>query len=103
MLLLEEDLKVDYLTRLLLDYKNAVIEEELKQCNADLTRPEVIADTNLMLDTMRRIKDLGEIQRQLAKLLGDRVWIAVASTRSARLTGQCPMCSYADRFSRLRR
>lgn len=69
----EEDLKVDYLTRLLLDYKNAVIEEELKQCNADLTRPEVIADTNLMLDTMRRIKDLGEIQRQLAKLLGDRV------------------------------
>ena len=69
----EEDLKVDYLARLLLDYKNAVIEEELKQCNADLTRPEVIADTNLMLDTMRRIKDLGEIQRQLAKLLGDRV------------------------------
>ena len=69
----EEELKVDYLARLLLDYKNAVIEEELKQCNADLTRPEVIADTNLMLDTMRRIKDLGEIQRQLAKLLGDRV------------------------------
>lgn len=69
----EEELKVDYLSRLLLDYKNAVIEEELKQCNADLTRPEVIADTDLMLDTMRRIKELGEIQRQLAKLLGDRV------------------------------
>lgn len=69
----EEELKVEYLSRLLLDYKNAVVEEELKQCNADLTRPEVIADTNLMLDTMRRIKELGEIQRQLAKLLGDRV------------------------------
>lgn len=69
----EEELKVEYLSRLLLDYKNAVVEEELKQCNADLTRPEVIADPNLMLDTMRRIKELGEIQRQLAKLLGDRV------------------------------
>ena len=33
----------------------------------------MLSHRNLMLDTMRRIKDLGEIQRQLAKLLGDRV------------------------------
>ncbi len=69
----EEELKVTYLSRLLLDYKNAIIEEELRQCNADLTRPEVKNDLTLLMDTMRRIKELSEIQRQLAKLLGDRV------------------------------
>lgn len=69
----EEELKVTYLSRLLLDYKNAIIEEELRQCNADLNRPEVKNDLNHLMDTMRRIKELSEIQRQLAKLLGDRV------------------------------
>ena len=68
----EEELKVAYLTRLLLDYKNAIIEEEMKECNADLTRPEVKSDIELTLKTMRRIKELGDIQRQLAKMLGDR-------------------------------
>ena len=69
----EEELKDTYLIRLLLDYKNAIIEEELKQCNADLTRPEVKSDVTQMLNIMRRIKELGDIQRQIAKLLGDRV------------------------------
>jgi DNA primase len=69
----EEELKVAYLTRLLLDYKNAIIEEEMKERNADLTRPEVKSDIELTLKTMRRIKELGDIQRQLAKMLGDRV------------------------------
>ena len=69
----EEELKVTYLSRLLLDYKNAIIEEELSQCNSDLTRPEVKNDINRLMSTMRRIKELSEIQRQLAKMLGDRV------------------------------
>ena len=69
----EEELKITYLSRLLLDYKNAIVEEELKQCNSDLTRPEVKTDITKTLDIMRRIKELGEIQRQLAKMLGDRV------------------------------
>ena len=69
----EEELKITYLSRLLLDYKNAIVEEELKQCNSDLTRPEVKEDITKTLDIMRRIKELGEIQRQLAKMLGDRL------------------------------
>jgi DNA primase len=69
----EEELKITYLSRLLLDYKNAIVEEELKQCNSDLTRPEVKEDITKTLDIMRRIKELGELQRQLAKMLGDRV------------------------------
>ena len=69
----EEELKTTYISRLLLDYKNAIVEEEVKQCNSDLTRPEVKADINKTLETIRRIKELGELQRQLAKMLGDRV------------------------------
>ncbi len=69
----EEELKSTYVSRLLLDYKNAIVEEELKQCNADLTRPEIKSDIPQMMAIMRRIKELGEIQRELAKYLGDRV------------------------------
>lgn len=69
----EEQLKATYLARILLDYKNAIVEEELKQCNSDLTRPEIKNDISKTLDTMRRIKKLCEIQRNLAKHLGDRV------------------------------
>ena len=69
----EEQLKATYLARILLDYKNAIVEEELKQCNSDLTRPEIKNDISKTLDTMRRIKELCEIQRNLAKHLGDRV------------------------------
>lgn len=69
----EEELKVAYISRLLLDYKNAIVEEELKQCNADLTRPEVKNDIKKTMDIMQRIKDLCETQRRIAKYLGDRV------------------------------
>ena len=69
----EEELKSTYVSRLLLDYKNAIVEEELKLCNADLTRPEIKSDIPQMMAIMRRIKELGEIQRELAKYLGDRV------------------------------
>ena len=69
----EEERIVPNLSRILLDYKNAIVEEDLKQCNADLTRPEVKADITQTLAIIQRIKELGELQRQLAKLLGDRV------------------------------
>lgn len=69
----EEQLKVAYISRLLLDYKNAIVEEELKQCNADLTRPEVKNDITKTLEIMQRMKELSEIQRKIARYLGDRV------------------------------
>ena len=59
--------------RLLIDYKNLIIEEELKQCNSQLTLPEVKNDINKTLELIRRIKDLSELQRQMANFLGDRV------------------------------
>lgn len=69
----EEELKVAYLTRLLLDYKNAIIDEDMKKYNADLTRPEIKNDPTRLMDTMLHIKELGEVRRKLAKMLGDRV------------------------------
>ena len=69
----EEERMVTNFTRIYLDYKNAIVEEDLKQCNADLTRPEVKDNPTEILNIMRRIQELSEMQRQLAKLLGDRV------------------------------
>ena len=69
----EEELKVAYLSRILLDYKNAIVSEDLRKLSAELTLPEVKNDPIRLIDTMRRLKELGEVQRQLAKMLGDRV------------------------------
>ena len=69
----EEELKVTYLSRILLDYKNAIVSEDLRKLSAELTLPEVKNDPIRLIDTMRRLKELGEVQRQLAKMLGDRV------------------------------
>lgn len=71
----EEDMSVPYLERLLLDYKNAIVEEELKKCNADLTRPEVKNNAEKMMETLQRINELSGVRRNLAKLLGDRVMV----------------------------
>ena len=69
----EEEIMAMSAARLLIDYKNLIIEEELKQCNSQLTLPEVKNDINKTLELIRRIKDLSELQRQMAKFLGDRV------------------------------
>ena len=69
----EEETMAMSAARLLIDYKNLIIEEELKQCNSQLTLPEVKNDINKTLELIRRIKDLSELQRQMAKFLGDRV------------------------------
>ena len=75
MLQSEEETMSTSVARLLIDYKNLIIEEELKQCNSQLTLPEVKNDINKTLELIRRIKNLSELQRQMAKILGDRVVI----------------------------
>lgn len=60
-------------SRLLIDYKNAIIDDQIKEYNSELTRPEVKSDINKTLDLLRKIKMLGEMQRAMAKILGDRV------------------------------
>lgn len=68
-----EQVTGQYISRLLLDYKNGIIDEELRQCKSALTLPEVKNDNAKMMDTLKRFKQLKDIQMQLAKRLGDRV------------------------------
>ena len=65
----EQELMPEYITHLLLDYKFLVIDEELKACQAQMNDPLLCADA------MKQYIELSQIQRELAKRLGDRILI----------------------------
>ena len=69
----EEDMVGTYASRIIIDYKNAIIDDQIRECNSALTRPEVKNNINKTLELLRKIKDLSDIQRMMAKMLGDRV------------------------------
>ena len=58
---------------LLIDYKMAIVEMELKETLNQLRQPSVASDPTLCAETMARYKQLMEIKQQMAKQLGDRV------------------------------
>ena len=58
---------------LLIDYKMAIVEMELKETLNQLRQPSVASDPSLCAETMARYKQLMEIKQQMAKQLGDRV------------------------------
>lgn len=64
----ETELLPDTINHLLLDYKFLVIEEELKKCQQQMNDPLLCADA------MRQYMSLSDIQRQIAKRLGDRIF-----------------------------
>jgi DNA primase len=59
----------------MIDFKLAILEEEMKQTLQQLRQPEVAADTNRCLEIMSRYKELSELLKQLAKRAGDRVMV----------------------------
>lgn len=63
------------LSHLLLDYKYAYIENELHIVARQLTDPIVIADAERCNEVMEQYAQLNKAQRELAKLLGDRVFV----------------------------
>ena len=65
----EQELMPEYIAHLLLDYKFLVIDEELKACQAQMNDPL------LCTDAMKQYIELSQIQRELAKRLGDRILI----------------------------
>lgn len=71
----EEELKATYISRLLLDYKYAIIDVELKRCTSQLTLPEVKNDHDKCMEVMKQYMQYNTIQRELAKRLGDRVLV----------------------------
>mgnify|MGYP002854131113 CR=1 FL=1 len=65
----EQELMPEYITHLLLDYKFMIIDEELKACQAQMNDPEHCSEA------MQQYIELSQIQRELAKRLGERILI----------------------------
>ncbi len=59
--------------RLVLDYKFFVIKKELQTLKRQLALPTVIADSQKLTTIMQRYKLLTDVQKRLAKQLGDRI------------------------------
>lgn len=69
----EEELAFDYITHMLLDYKFAIIEGLIKQCQTTLTDPNILADADKSRAILEEYMRLNQLQIRIAKQLGDRV------------------------------
>ena len=65
----EQELMPDYIAHLLLDYKFLIIDDEMKECQARMNDPEQCQEA------MQQYIELSQIQRELAKHLGERILI----------------------------
>ena len=65
----EQELMPDYIFHLMLDYKFAIINSEMKDCQAQMSDPAHCEEA------MQRYMKLSIFQRELAKKLGDRILI----------------------------
>lgn len=71
----EEELAFEYLSHMLLDYKYAIIDDLVKQCQASLMDKSVMADANKSREILTQYMQLNDTQRRIAKQLGERVLI----------------------------
>lgn len=69
----EQELLSDYIVHLMLDYKFTVVEDELRIISEQLSDSAVYADHERCKDIMQKYIILSDIQRKLAKRLGDRI------------------------------
>lgn len=69
----DEERLYELVPHLMIDFKNAIVEEELKHTLQALRNPENAHDESKYIAIMKHYKDLSEIQRIMAKRLGDRV------------------------------
>lgn len=63
----------DIVPHLMLDYKLSIVDMELKDTQNQLRQPDVMANAEECIKVMTHYKELMEIRKQIAKLLGDRV------------------------------
>ena len=64
-----------YLIHLMLDYKYAVVEDELRKIKQQLTDPQLLTDASRCNELITQHSKLTLVQRSIAKALGDRVII----------------------------
>lgn len=69
----EEELAPEYITHMLLDYKFAIVEENLKECLKTIADPATSNDPEKSRQVLEEYMQLSDIQRRLAKALGERV------------------------------
>lgn len=69
----DEERLYELIPHLLVDFKLAILEEDMKQTIQQLSRPEVIADTQQAMNVMAHYKELTELLKEMAKKAGDRV------------------------------
>ncbi len=63
----------DLMPHLMVDYKHALVDMELKETLNLMRQPEVMNDMEKCMEVMGRYKELTEIKKEMAKHLGDRV------------------------------
>ncbi len=69
----DEDRLDELTSRLLLDFKNHVIKEEIKAIMLEMRSPELAENPEKRREVMERFKTLTEVERAIARALGDRV------------------------------
>lgn len=72
-IVMDEDRLIDLVPQLMIDFKNAIVEEELTHTMRLLQDPEVAKDEEKYRAIMKKFKEMKEIQSMMAKRLGDRV------------------------------
>lgn len=69
----EEDRLHELIPRLLHDFKNSLVRQEMKALLDQLKQPGVTDDMQRYQEIMNRYKELSEVERMLAQVLGERV------------------------------
>lgn len=69
----EVDRLAEIVMHLMDDYKNSLVEQQIKDALNQLRQPEVMSDPDKCLEVMSRYKGLIELKQYMAKRLGDRV------------------------------
>lgn len=63
----------ELVSHLMIDFKYAIVEDELKHTQQALLNPENLHDEARYMSILQRYKELSEVQRIMARRLGDRV------------------------------
>lgn len=68
-----EERLMELVPHLMMDFKLAIVDEELKQILLQLRRPDILQDKERYMDIMKHYKEVKEIESSLARQRGDRV------------------------------
>ena len=73
LLVKDEERLHELIPHLMIDFKLAILEEDMKQTIQQLNRPEVTKDVQKAMEVMKHYKELTETLKEMAKRAGDRV------------------------------